>query len=473
MFKKIMFMVCALALIFLAIQPVSALQKLAVTVPTPKAPSGIIRDTTPTYEWSRIVGASEYKIQVVKKNSTVFIFTIPNDIACDEYKCTATPGGNIAFQGTIPGYILGPGAYTWRVQAKIGKVWKSYSLARAFSYATVPDTRNPAGTISMTTPQYSFSSIVGATKYQVELKKGQKLFYVQTFTDANCDEFGYCDKTPETVLANGTYAWRVRTYVEGVWKAFSAWHEFKLVDHVTVFVPADSFQMGCDPLHNNVGSCYPAQLPLHTISLSAFWMDKYEVTIKQYKECVADNVCLVPEDWSSNTRDNYYTDPKYANYPVVYVTRDQAAMYCAWTGGVIPSEAQWEKAARGRSPRAFPWGDSPADCSKANYAPNAYGDVFCENDTSQVGNYPLGASPYGAMDMAGNVLEWVKDNYSDTYYSTSPASEPSGPESTGWATYRGGSYYDSSSPLGTDYRFMDLPDEAYNSLGFRCLYFPE
>ena len=450
--KKIVFIVMFLALIFVAIQPVAAMPKQVVTVPTPLTPSGIIRDITPTFTWSKIMEATDYKLQLFKKGSSVYVVTVTKDSCYSDLKCSTTPR-----------YIIGPGTYTWKVQAKVGGFWKSFSFSRAFTFATVPNTRNPTGTISITSPQFSFSEIVGATQYQIELKKGRTFIKTIILSDGFCDEFGYCQIIPNFFLAKGTYAWRIRSFVEGAWKGFSPWHEFKLVDHVTVYVPADTFQMGCDPLHNAGYSCNYEETPLHLVYLSSFWIDKYEVTNSQYAECVADYGCRTPQDYSSNYRGSYYGNPTYANYPVIYVTWYQASNYCSWTGGRLPTEAEWEKAARGRNPQAYPWGDSPADCSMANSG-------SCEGDTTQAGNYPLGASKYGAMDMAGNVSEWVGDWYDEGYYWSSPTDNPVGPANGNDRVTRGYSWNFENSYVRTASRGGAPEDANANDLGFRCVY---
>ena len=188
-----------------------------------------------------------------------------------------------------------------------------------------------------------------------------------------------------------------------------------------VLVPAGEFPMGSEDGSEN-------ERPVHEVYLDAFYIDKYEVSNGQYEMCVKAGKCDAPSVTSSSTRDNYYGNPSYADYPVIFVTWYNAQDYCAWAGGRLPTEAEWEKAARGTDDRTYPWGNGDPNCSLANSYNDDTGS-YCVGDTSEVGSYPTGASPYGALDMTGNVAEWVSDWYSPDYYSNSPVSNPLGPAS--------------------------------------------
>ena len=233
-----------------------------------------------------------------------------------------------------------------------------------------------------------------------------------------------------------------------------------------ILIPTGAFQMGCDS-NNAWEDCNADERPLHTIYLDAYYIDKYEVTNTRFQRCVSAGGCTAPHNRSSATRASYYDNPAYAEYPVIYVDWNQANAFCAWAGKRLPSEAEWEKAARGSGDtRKYPWGNSTPNCAQANYYLRGAG--FCVGDTDRVGAAIAGASAYGVHDMAGNVWEWVNDRYGSDYYSMSPASNPQGPATgSGWVQ-RGGAWHFGDEGVRSADRASDVPWFSGYSGGFRC-----
>jgi formylglycine-generating enzyme required for sulfatase activity len=224
-----------------------------------------------------------------------------------------------------------------------------------------------------------------------------------------------------------------------------------------VVVPTGDFSMG-----SNTSDALDEK-PSHTVSLDEYYIDKFEVTNALYKACVDAGKCDPPKHtyfFPESPGKIYYSNSQYDNYPVVYVDWNMAKTYCEWRGAHLPTEAQWEKAARGGTDtRNYPWGND-LQCRQANY-------LKCVNRTSAVGSYSDGKSPYGAYDMAGNVLEWVADWYSANYYGNLFSSNPTGPISGQSRVVRGGSW--TKFDVRVSNRVGVAPNSATFDIGFRCV----
>jgi formylglycine-generating enzyme required for sulfatase activity len=218
----------------------------------------------------------------------------------------------------------------------------------------------------------------------------------------------------------------------------------------TVDVPAGAFAMGCNEAVDS--ACDEDEKPQHTVMISAFAIDRTEVTQAQYTACMLDGACSPPScAWNCDK----------ADYPASCLMSSQAEVYCAWAGKRLPTEAEWEKAARGGEGFKFPWGDGDPSCGSVNMA-------GCGGAAKPVGSFPSGASPYGALDMAGNMVEMVADRYDEAYYAGSPESDPRGPDSGERYVGRGGGFKSDAKFIRTSKRdWYDLTD-AGASLGFRC-----
>jgi formylglycine-generating enzyme len=215
-----------------------------------------------------------------------------------------------------------------------------------------------------------------------------------------------------------------------------------------VAVPAGAFTMGGDGLDN----------PLHTVTLSDFWIYTTKVTNQQYALCVQAGNCSAPD-----TKDSpLYTNPGLAANPVVGVTYDQAAAYCTYVHARLPTEAEWEKAARGPSGNIYPWGDAAPSCDRLNFND-------CLGRTTNVTTYQMGQSFYHALDMEGNAFEWVADWYDSSYYKTSPAQNPTGPDTGQSRSVRSSGFESKANSIPAATRFSDFPVRHRNDLSFRCV----
>jgi len=230
-----------------------------------------------------------------------------------------------------------------------------------------------------------------------------------------------------------------------------------------VFVGTGEFIMGSPPGEGAID-----EQPRHRVWISDFSLDKFEVTNRRYKACVKLGVCERPKLPSSHLRPDYFDNDRYGDFPVVFVDAHQAETYCHEQQGRLPTEAEWEKAARGPSPSLsrFPWGDREPDCSLANMG----GPQSCLGDTDRVGRRPLGKSQVGAFDMAGNVWEWVADRYDSTYYQHSPSRNPEGPDKGTLRVIRGGCWESGADSLRVSCRKATVPSAWAYNVGFRCAY---
>jgi formylglycine-generating enzyme required for sulfatase activity len=237
-----------------------------------------------------------------------------------------------------------------------------------------------------------------------------------------------------------------------------------------IFIPPGEFVMG-----NDKGSI--DEKPAHKVNLKAFLIDKYEVTNRQYAECVRAGQCQPPQKLASFTQEHYFDNPLFENYPVIYVNWSMAQNFCAWRGARLPTEAEWEKAARGKGDTLFPWGDK-FECSRGNFDDETQFDAFvveggpnCDGfvEAAPVGSFPSGASSYGVEDLAGNVWEWVSDWYAENYYKNSSRNDPTGPAGGQFHVLRGGSWSLEPDAVRTTNRFF-FGDNNINPVfvGFRC-----
>ncbi|HNO84191.1 MAG TPA: formylglycine-generating enzyme family protein [Anaerolineales bacterium] len=215
-----------------------------------------------------------------------------------------------------------------------------------------------------------------------------------------------------------------------------------------IYVPPGEFVMG------NGGF----DAPVHNVTLDGYWMYQTKVTNRMFAQCVAVGSCTPPTEELGGP---VYSNPEYANHPVVGVTWDQAQAYCGWANGQLPTEAQWEKAARGLAGNLYPWGNDEPACDLVNFG-------YCLGRTTEVDAFPDGASDFGLYDMAGNLFEWVSDWYSETYYSEAPAANPLGPDSGQYRVIRGSSFETDLELVESAIRHFGAQGYHTRDIGFRC-----
>lgn len=274
---------------------------------------------------------------------------------------------------------------------------------------------------------------------------------------------------------------------------------------VQVYIPAGKFLMGStradiDIVMDACSDCLPEwfdhEMPQHKVYLDAFWIDQTEVTNAMFAQFAAEtgyqtdaerigagiDFRLSTYDWAMTKGANWHhphgptsSIEGMENHPVVQMSGNDAEAYCAWAGRRLPTEAEWEKAARGTDGRSYPWGNEPPAGNLLNFADRNLNARESDNSvddgyvfTAPVGSYPDGASPYGVFDMAGNVWERVIDWYGDTYYADSPARNPTGPSSGEYHLIRGGSWSRMARYVraASRYRYRQL--NRSSGLGFRC-----
>jgi formylglycine-generating enzyme required for sulfatase activity len=228
-------------------------------------------------------------------------------------------------------------------------------------------------------------------------------------------------------------------------------------------VPAGEFMMGCNEAVD--AECLPHESPYHRVHLDEFLIDRHEVTVAAYRECVAAGACEPPEwdwvkrycNWRRGGRDDH---------PINCVEWYHARDYCRWVGKRLPTEAEWEKAARGTDGRKYPWGNAPVSCEVAVIDDGQ--DGCGANRTWPVCSKPAGIGPYGTCDTIGNTYEWTADWYAEDYYERSPARDPQGPASGELRVLRGGSWNRQSDRARASHRVGYPADDNPYCRGFRC-----
>ncbi len=226
-------------------------------------------------------------------------------------------------------------------------------------------------------------------------------------------------------------------------------------DAPMALVPAGEFTMG--------STLREDEKPVHRVYLDAFYMDKYLVTVGQYAKYLEATDMEVPPEW------DIMNQPQHQKRPVVNIRWSDANSYCKFAGKRLPTEAEWEKAARGTDGRLYPWGNEAPTRLHANFGKKEWASHMA---LVPVGMFEMGKSPYGIYDMAGNAWEWVNDWYDHDYYKKSPAKNPQGPTTGKSKVVRGGNWLYVQDFLRSSFRFNAEPSARQFGYGFRCAKIP-
>jgi formylglycine-generating enzyme required for sulfatase activity len=333
--------------------------------------------------------------------------------------------------------------------------------------------------------QINLYTLITNLEKEIEMKKLYVVLLALAIVASACQLGGAAQAEPTAILLptavpSPTALMNATTAPQGGGVPDAGTERVSPADGMTqVYVPDGTFMRG-----GVDADAHTNEMPSNKVTMTGFWMDKVEVTNGMYMLCVTAGVCDLPRYgqmtlMKSETRENYLSDPQYTDYPVVYVTWGAADAYCKWSGRRLPTEAEWEYSARGAFPslNIYPWGNQRPDSSYANFN-------YAAGDTMRVGSFPAGASPFGILDLAGNVSEWVSDLFDAKYYEKSVSMNPSGPigkTDEFMRVVRGGHWGDSwqmlrvsarSSLMGPNPNVQVGTDRWYglsaSTVGFRC-----
>jgi len=391
-----------------------------------------------------------------------------------------TPDDLVSGNQSSNSYNIGPltanTTYYWQIVAKDhslsteGPVWQFRTLNQVPNIPASPfplNYRSIESTNPITLSWTGGDPDGDAVTYDVYLEAGNSDPDILVSNDQSSTSF-----LTGTLNSNTIYYWKIIAMdsrgaitTSPIWQ-FTIMDPLQPIDDVMVEIPAGDFQMGCATADCSTNSFRIDELPLHTVTMSSYSIDKYPVTNYWYAQCVDAGTCQAPHFSSSRTRDLYYDDPQYKNYPVINISWNDANDFCAWAGKRLPSEAEWQKAARGSSDtRQYPWGNDTPTCTLTNFYD---GTDYCVGDTTSVDNYPLGVSPYGVWDMSGNVKEWVNDWYDANYYSISPASNPPGAQSGEYKVILSDGWNANAPWISLTNRHRYSATDWNSNRGFRC-----